>query len=261
MIRQSFAWWSFAMDPATDPRALLAGAAGAGAQGVEMLPDDLWPVAQDLGLTIVTLSGHALETGFNDPSRHAALRDEVRRRIDDAAAGGCEAVIVFSGSRIGDGADAPAIAACVEGLGPVVEHAKAAGVRLLLELLNSKVDHPGHQCDRTAFGAAVVRQLDDPGLRLLYDGYHMQLMEGDLSRTITDHLDLIGHVHTAGAPGRHDLDDRQEINWRAIAGLLARKGYGQWVGHEFVPRGEPVAALAQAIALFNAGAEAGVRNV
>jgi hydroxypyruvate isomerase len=134
-------------------------------------------------------------------------------------------------------------------------------VRLLLELLNSKVDHPGHQCDRTAFGAEIVRQLGDPGLRLLYDGYHMQLMEGDLSRTIVDHLDLIGHVHTAGAPGRRDLDDRQEINWRAIAGLLARKGYGQWVGHEFVPRGEPVAALAQAIALFNAGAEAGVRNV
>ena len=261
MIRQSFAWWSFAMDPSTDPRALLAGAAGAGAKGVEMLPDDLWPVAQDLGLSVVTLSGHALEVGFNDPARHAALRDEVRQRIDAAAAGGCEAVIVFSGSRIGDGADAPAIAACVEGLGPVVEHARGTGVRLLLELLNSKVDHPGHQCDRTAFGAEIVRQLDDPGLRLLYDGYHMQLMEGDLSRTISDNLDLIGHVHTAGAPGRRDLDDRQEINWRAIAGLLARKGYGQWVGHEFVPRGEPVAALAQAIALFNAGAEAGVRNV
>jgi len=107
----------------------------------------------------------------------------------------------------------------------------------------------------------VVRQLDDPGLRLLYDGYHMQLMEGDLSRTITDHLDLIGHLHTAGAPGRHDLDDRQEINWRAIAGLLARKGYGQWVGHEFVPRGEPVAALREAIVLFNGGAARGVQNV
>lgn len=261
MIRQSFAWWSFAMDPAADPRALLAGAAGAGAQGVEMLPDDLWPVARDLGLSIVTLSGHALETGFNDPARHAALRDEVRRRIDDAAAGGCEAVIVFSGSRIGDGADAPAIAACVEGLGPVVEHAKGAGVRLLLELLNSKVDHPGHQCDRTAFGAEIVRQVDDPVLRLLYDGYHMQLMEGDLIRTLTAHLDLVGHVHTAGAPGRRDLDDRQEINWPAIAGQLARKGYARWVGHEFVPRGEPVAALRSAIALFNAGAEAGVRNV
>jgi hydroxypyruvate isomerase len=249
------------MDPATDPRALLAGAAQAGAKGVEMLPDDLWPVAQDLGLSIVTLSGHALETGFNDPARHAALRDEVRRRIDDAAAGGCEAVIVFSGSRIGDGADAPAIAACVDGLGPVVEHAKAAGVRLLLELLNSKVDHPGHQCDRTAFGAEIVRRVDDPVLRLLYDGYHMQLMEGDLIRTLTGHLDLIGHVHTAGAPGRRDLDDRQEINWPAIAGQLARKGYGRWVGHEFVPRGEPVAALRQAVALFNAGAEAGVGNV
>ena len=250
-MRQSFAWWSFAMDPATDPRALLAGAAGAGAQGVEMLPDDLWPVAQDLGLSVVTLSGHALETGFNDPTRHAALRDEVRRRIDDAAAGGCEQVIVFAGNRFGDGDDDRAIAACVEGLAPVVAHAEAAGVQLLMELLNSKVDHPGQQCDRTAFGAAVARGLGSPALKLLYDGYHMQLMEGDLSRTIKANLDIIGHIHTAGAPGRRDLDDRQEINWRGVAGMLKHQGYDRWLGHEFIPRGEPIAALKQAIDLFN----------
>jgi len=174
----------------------------------------------------------------------------VRRNIDTAAAGGCEAVIVFSGDRIGDGADQPAIAACVEGLAPVVAHAEAAGVRLLLELLNSKVDHPGHQCDRTAFGAAVVRGVESPALRLLYDGYHMQLMEGDLMRTIRANIDLIGHVHTAGAPGRRDLDDRQEINWTAIAGLLRHLDYAHWVGHEFVPRGEPVPALRAAISQF-----------
>jgi hydroxypyruvate isomerase len=159
-------------------------------------------------------------------------------------------VIVFAGSRFGDGADAPAIAACVDGLGPVIVHAQKAGVRLLLELLNSKVDHPGHQCDRTAFGADIVRQLNSPTLRLLYDGYHMQLMEGDLSRTIKANFDLIGHIHTAGAPGRRDLDDRQEINWRGIAGLLHHAGYDHWVGHEFVPRGDPVAALRQAMEQF-----------
>jgi hydroxypyruvate isomerase len=174
----------------------------------------------------------------------------VRRRIDAAAAGGVDAVIVFAGSRFGDGADGPAISACVDGLAPLIAHANAAGVRLLLELLNSKVDHPGHQCDRTAFGAEIVRQVGSPTLALLYDCYHMQLMEGDLSRTIKANFNLIGHVHTGGAPGRRDLDDQQEINWRAIGGLLRHLRYDRWVGHEFVPRGDPIAALQQAIALF-----------
>jgi len=249
-MRQSFAWWSFTHGREVEPKAFLRAAAAAGAGGVEMLPEPLWPVAKDVGLSVVTVTGHALEHGFNDPARHAALRDEVRGKIDAAAAGKAEAVIVFAGSRIGDGADAPAIAACVDGLGPVVAHAAQSGVRLLLELLNSKVDHPGHQCDRTAFGAAIVREVNSPTLRLLYDGYHMQLMEGDLSRTIKAHFDLIGHVHTAGAPGRRDLDDRQEINWRAIAGLLRHLGYERWIGHEFVPRGDPVEALRRAIGLF-----------
>jgi len=251
MIRQSFAWWSFTLGREVEPAALLREAAAAGAKGVEMLPEPLWPIARDAGLSLVTLTGHTLERGFNDPARHEALADEVRRNIDAAAAGGVEAVIVFSGDRIGDGADGPAIQACIEGLAPVVAHAEAAGVRLLMELLNSKVDHPGHQCDRTAFGAQVVRGVGSPALRLLYDGYHMQLMEGDLMRTIRAHIDLIGHVHTAGAPGRRDLDDRQEINWPAIAGLLRHLGYKQWVGHEFVPRGEPVAALRAALARFD----------
>lgn len=251
MIRQSFAWWSFTAGRQIDAPALLKAAAAAGAQGVEMLPEALWPVAKDAGLSLVTLTGHTLEHGFNDPSLHAALSDEVRRNIDSAAAGGVEAVIVFSGDRIGDGADAPAIAACIEGLAPVVAHAEAAGVRLLMELLNSKVDHPGHQCDRTSFGAEVVRGVGSPALRLLYDGYHMQMMEGDLSRTIQANFDLIGHVHTAGAPGRRDLDNRQEINWPAIAGLLRYLKYDQWVGHEFIPRGEPVAALQAALAQFD----------
>ena len=250
MIRQSFAWWSFTAGREVDAPALLRGAKAAGADGVEMLPQDLWPVARDLGLALVTETGHKLEEGFNDPARHAQLRDEVRRKIDTAAAGGVDAVIVFAGNRFGDGDDARAIGACVAGLAPVVAHGQGAGVRLLIELLNSKVDHPGQQCDHTAFGAEIVRQVNSPSLKLLYDGYHMQLMEGDLSRTIKANFDLIGHVHTAGAPGRRDLDDRQEINWRSIAGLLQHLGYDHWVGHEFIPRGDPIAALRQALAVF-----------
>ena len=250
MIRQSFAWWSFTAGRNVDAPKFLREAKAAGADGVEMLPETLWPVARDLGLALVTETGHKLEQGFNDPARHAALADEVRRKIDAAAAGGVDAVIVFAGSRFGDGADAPAIDACVAGLAPVVAHAQQAGIRLLIELLNSKVDHPGHQCDRTAFGAEIVRQVGSATLKLLYDGYHMQLMEGDLSRTIKTNFDLIGHVHTAGAPGRRDLDDRQEINWRGVAGLLQHLGYERWVGHEFVPRGDPIVALRKAIEVF-----------
>ena len=250
-MRQSFAWWSFTMGREVGPASFLREAAAAGAQGVEMLPEELWPIARDLGLSIVTLTGHKLEEGFNDPARHPALQSEVRRNIDAAAKGGCEQVIVFAGNRFGDGEDDRAITACIEGLGPVVAHAEAAGVQLLMELLNSKVDHPGQQCDRTAFGAQVVRGVNSPALKLLYDGYHMQLMEGDLSRTIKANLDLIGHIHTAGAPGRRDLDDRQEINWRGVAALLRHLQYDHWVGHEFIPRGEPIAALKQAIDLFN----------
>lgn len=248
-MRQSFAWWAFTAGREVDAPSFLAEAAAAGAQGVEMLPDEHWPVARDLGLEIVTVTGHKLEEGFNDPARHAGLQDEVRRKIDAAAKGGALSVIVFAGNRFGDGADEPAIEACVTGLEPVLAHAKDAGVQLLMELLNSKVDHPGQQCDRTAFGAAVASR--SPGLKLLYDGYHMQLMEGDLSRTIKANLPLIGHVHTAGAPGRRDLDDRQEINWRGVAGLLKHLNYGHWVGHEFIPRGEPIAALKAAVALFD----------
>lgn len=251
-MRQSFAWWSFTAGREVEPAAFLRQAAAAGAKGVEMLPQDLWPLAHEAGLSIVTETGHKLEEGFNDPARHTALQDEIRRKIDAAAEGGVDAVIVFAGNRFGDGDDGRAIEACATGLAPLATHATDAGVRLLMELLNSKVDHPGQQCDRTAFGAEVVRRVGSPTLKLLYDGYHMQLMEGDLSRTIKANFDLIGHVHTAGAPGRRDLDDRQEINWRGVAALLNHLGYDQWVGHEFIPRGEPIAALRQAIALFDA---------
>lgn len=254
-MRQSFAWWSFTYGRDVEPKTLLRDAAKAGARGVEMLPEVLWPVARDCGLSVVTVTGHTLEKGFNNPARHSALRDEVRRNIDMAAAGGAEAVIVFAGSREEAGNDDDAaIAACVEGLAPVIAHAEQAGVQLLLELLNSKVDHPGHHCDHTAFGAEIARRAGSPTLKLLYDGYHMQLMEGDLIRTIKANFDLIGHIHTAGAPGRRDLDDRQEINWHGIAGTLRHLGYSRWVGHEFIPREDPIAALRHAILQFDPNA-------
>lgn len=252
-MRQSFAWWSFTYKREIDPADFLHRAAAAGVQGVEMLPKPLWPYARDAGLTLVTGGHGKLEQGFNDPARREQARDEVRRGIAEAAEeGGPRTLIVFTGNRLGS--DAEAIAHTAEGLAPVAEEAAAAGVMLVLELLNSKVDHPGYHCDSTAWGAEVVRRVGSPALRLLFDAYHMQLMEGDLSRTLKANLDLIGHVHTAGVPGRRDLDDRQEVNWRGIAGLLRRLGYSGWVGHEFLPRGEPIAALRHAVRQFEAPA-------
>jgi hydroxypyruvate isomerase len=251
-VRQSFAWWSFtAKQRPDDPARFLRDAATAGAGGVEMLPPKWWPAARDAGLTLVTLTGHSIETGFNDSRNHASVGDTVRRAIELAASGGVHGVIVFSGNREPNIDDARGIANTVEGLAPLAPAAHSAGVVLLLELLNSRVDHPGYQCDRSDWGFEVVRRVGSPGLRALYDGYHMQTMEGNLSPTIAANIDLIGHVHTGGAPGRSDLDDDQDINWPGVAATLRRVGYAGWIGHEFIPKGEPIAALAQACALFS----------
>lgn len=244
-MRLCFAWWAFTWGREVEPRAFLQAARDAGSEGVEMLPPPLWPLARELGLAVPTYSASKPERGFNDPARHPRLSDEVRRAIALCAGGGVPNLVVFSGDRRGR-SDADGIAACVDGLGPLAAEAAAAGVTLLLELLNSKVDHPDYQCDRTAWGVEVVRQVASPGLKLLYDAYHMQIMEGDLLRTLKAHLPLIGHVHTAGVPGRRDLDGRQEVNWPGIAGLLRHLGYDGWVGHELIPRGDPLAALAAA---------------
>jgi hydroxypyruvate isomerase len=247
--RQSFAWWSFVEGRSVVPD-LLGAAARIGYAGVDFLPPELWPRARDLGLQLIVIDGHvSLEVGFNDPANHRALAAEVRANMERAVGAGVPYLAVNAGNR-GAHSDERAVSICAEGLAPLAAEAHAVGLVLVLEPLNSKVDHIGNQCDRTGWAAAVVAAVGSPGLKLLYDAYHMQIMEGDLIRTIETHLDDIVHVHTAGVPGRRDLDDRQEVNWRAIAHLLREKGYQGFVAHEFIPRADPVEALRQAFALF-----------
>lgn len=248
--RQSFAWWSFTEGRDSVP-GLLSAAAGIGYHGVDFLPQQLWPLAGDAGLELVIVDGHvSLEVGFNDPANHAALTAEVRGNIELATEAGVPYLAVNAGNR-GAASDEDAITICADGLAPLAAEAEVAGISLLLEPLNSKVDHIGNQCDRTSWAAAVVDQVGSPSLKLLYDCYHMQLMEGDLLRTIDANFERIAHFHTAGVPGRHDLDDRQEVNWRAVAGLLRERGYTGFVAHEFIPRADPVEALAAAFTLFD----------
>ena len=140
----------------------------------------------------------------------------------------------------------------MDGFRRVAPLAERAGVNLNLELLNSKVDHAGYQCDRSAWGVEVCRRVDSPRVKLLYDIYHMQIMEGDIIRTIRETIEWIGHFHTAGVPGRGPLDDSQELNYAAICHAIAASGYDGWVSHEFKPGRDAIADLQHAFGVCSA---------
>jgi hydroxypyruvate isomerase len=150
------------------------------------------------------------------------------------------------GNRNGRG-DADAIANCIAGLKQVAPLAEEQKVTICVELLNSKVDHKDYQGDHTAFGAAVVRGIGSPRVKLLYDIYHMQIMEGDVIRTVRDYAAEIGHFHTGGVPGRHELDATQELNYRAVAAAIADTHFTGFIAHEFVPTRDPLASLRAAV--------------
>ena len=201
--------------------------------------------AERRGLRLVSMIGHKTR-GLNHSSCHDRIEDELKLSIDIAADHGLKGLICFAGDRIEGQGDAAAIPVTAEGLKRVAPHAEKRGVDLNLELLNSKVNHIGYQCDRTAWGLEVVQLVDSPRVKLLYDIYHMQIMEGDIIRTLTENIDLFGHIHTAGNPGRNDLDDEQEINYGAVCTAISTSTYNGYVGHEFIPKGDVVAALRQA---------------
>ena len=140
-----------------------------------------------------------------------------------------------------------------DGLRRVAPYAEKRGVNLNIELLNSKIDHPGYQCDHSAWGVAVCERVNSPRVKLLFDIYHMQIMEGDVIRNIRENIGWIGHFHTAGNPGRRDMDDDQELNYAGICRAIAASGYDGYVGHEFQPKGDVLEALRRAFALCDQG--------
>lgn len=211
---------------------------------------EIMALAKAHGLAVASMSGHlSLPDGLNKRSNHERIAAELKESIDLAATYGIPGVICFSGNRQPHMSEIEAIEAVADGLRRIAPYAEDKGVNLNLELLNSKVDHPGYQCDHTAWGVAVCERVNSPRVKLLYDIYHMAIMEGDIIRTIRDNIKWIGHFHTAGNPGRNDLDDSQELNYRGICQAIAATGYDLYVGHEFRPKGDPIAALHETFAI------------
>jgi hydroxypyruvate isomerase len=222
-----------------------------GLAAIDLLHIDEWPVAHDAGLDVSL--GYAgrregfIETGFNDPSNHALLIKELEVAIPLAASARVPNLIAMFGNRNPHIDESAAAANCIAGLAKIAPLAAEYRVTICVELLNSKIDHAGYQGDHTAFGAAVVSGVDSPHVKLLYDIYHMQIMEGDVIRTIRGNIERIGHFHTGGVPGRHEINDSQELNYHAIAAAIADLHFQGYVAHEFVPtRPDPFASLAEA---------------
>jgi len=245
-IKQCFAWWCFSN---VQPEELVFAAANIGYQGVELAGVEHWPLIKKVGLTIVSIQGHAsIEDGLNRRENCRRIQNELAANIETAVKWGIPNLICFSGNRDGidDNTGAEITA---ESLHSVAKMAENAGVTLALELLNSKVDHKGYQCDKSDWGIRVCQMVASPNVKLLYDIYHMQIMEGNIIQTIHDNYRYIAHYHTAGVPGRRDLDDTQELNYPAILREIQATGYEGFIGQEFIPKGDPIAALKKAFEL------------
>jgi hydroxypyruvate isomerase len=193
-------------------------------------------------------SAGTIPDGWNRTENHDRLEKEMREGIERAAAAKLPNVITFSGNRRGL-SDEQGKENCIRGLRRVKKMAEDNGVTICLELLNSKINHHDYQCDHTAWGVDVMKGVDSPRVKLLYDIYHMQIMEGDIIRTIRENIQYIGHFHTGGVPGRHELDDTQELQWRTVAKAIADLNFQGFFAHEFEPTKDPMTSLRQAVTL------------
>jgi len=220
-----------------------------GIHSIELLNPSEWEVVLNRGLKVALSNGSPLgiQKGWNDPKLHGQLQKDLLEIIPKAAAMGIPQIIVFSGNRNGL-PDDQGIEHCAQGLDPIVKMAEQYNVRLVMELLNSKINHPDYQCDRTPWGVKLVDKIGSSHFKLLYDIYHMQIMEGDVISTVTDFKDYIAHFHTAGVPGRHEIDQSQELNYPAIMNAIVAGGFNGFVAQEFIPAGkDPVQSLRNGI--------------
>ena len=247
-LKQSISRWclgKMSLDEASQVAARI------GYKGIDLLGADDWAVVKKHGLVCpMGMLGGALTIpkGLNRVENHGPILAALSKGIDLAAEAGVPNIVCFSGNREGM-SDEEGLENCARGLKQIAGHAEAKGVTLCMELLNSKVDHKDYMCDHTAWGVALVKKVGSPRVKLLYDIYHMQIMEGDVIRTIRANIDAIAHFHTAGNPGRHDLDDEQELNYRGICKAIVATGYQGFLAQEFTAKGDPAKAMEAAFAI------------
>ncbi len=220
-----------------------------GLKSIELLGAKEWAVVNKYGLTCAMGYGTSvgLNHGFNDPSYHKQLLDEYTENIPKAAEAGLKNIICFSGNS--NGMDLKTgMENCAKGLDPVVKLAQKYNITVSMELLNSKVDHKDYMCDNSVWGVALCEKLGSPNFKLLYDIYHMQIMEGDVIATIRKNINYYSHFHTGGVPGRHEIDNTQELQYPAIMAAIAATGFKGFVAQEFIPaKADKLASLKQGV--------------
>lgn len=263
-IRQSIVPWCF--EPYWGLEELCKVALDLGVKSIELLDPKDWPTLKKHGLTCAIapngMPGQPFVKGFNNPMYHDEIISVTRKTIDACAEFGVKTVIAFTGykwrnaedPRSGEISREEGAENCVRGFKALCAYAESKKVNVAIEILNTRASdhpmkgHPGYQGDHTDYVADIVKRVGSPSMKILFDIYHVQIMDGDVIRRIREHKDIIGHVHAAGNPGRNELDDSQEINYPAIMKALVEAGYDGFVGQEYIPTRDPLQGLREACA-------------
>ncbi len=245
-LQQSVCRWCYRDIPLED---LARECARLGLVGIDLLTPAEWPVVQKYGLTPTMASGvSTIADGVNRIENHDKIEAQLREMFAKAKPAGVTNIIIFSGNRKGM-SDEQGMDNCVKFFNKVKAEAEDKGLIVNMELLNSKVNHPDYMCDLSKWGVEMCKRVGSPNVKLLYDIYHMQIMEGDVIRTIKDNIQYFGHFHTGGVPGRNEIDTTQELYYPAIVQAILATGFKGYFAHEFIPKRTPLTSLDEAITL------------
>ncbi|MHC4214010.1 MAG: hydroxypyruvate isomerase family protein [Planctomycetota bacterium] len=254
-INQSLTYWCF--QPYWDVEQMCRIAKQLGCKAVGLVEPEDWAIVKKYGLVNCLTSSHLYIESMNNPAYQPMCIEKMRTSIDNNAQAGFPSVITFTGSAETEAGTIDAeegMKNCVDGYKKIVGYAEEKGVTLCLEILNSRdpvemKGHPGYQGDHTDYCIEIIKKVGSPRLKLLFDIYHVQIMDGDITRRIQEHKDYIGHYHTAGVPGRNEIDDTQEVNYKAVMETIVKTGYKGYVSHEFIPTRDPLQGVKDAITI------------
>ena len=254
-IKQSLTYWCYQKYWNVEQFCRVAKQLGCKAVGLVEPPD--WHILKRYGLVNGLTSSHMFVEGMNNPAYQPMCIEKIRKSIDNTAEAGFGNVITFTGfakTEAGTISPEDGMTNCVNGYKKIIGYAEKKGVNLCMEILNSRdpvemKGHPGYQGDHTDYCIEIIKKVGSPRMKLLFDIYHVQIMDGDVIRRIRQYADYIGHYHTAGVPGRNEIDNTQEVNYAAVMEAVVETGYTGYVSHEYIPTRDPLAGLKDAIAV------------